>query len=257
MIRMVKRVFVGFFFAFSSLHADEGRLYRAPGELLFDSVKATIADREKPEEILFFLERKAELRDNKVYASNVFTHPTEGIWAREDLVFTDGAPEAFTQDRPSQKIKCEMRVEGKKLRFTRWEDGRIVKTDSEEIDDLLLIPDQIVPFAHQNWELLMKGETLKFRLALPCRLETIGFKLFHDSDSVVDAKPVHVFRLKPRSFIIAALAPVIEFRFDKAPPHVLVQYIGHILPQRRGKKPGDFDDYPALMRVTEVISKKP
>lgn len=231
-------------------------MYQAPIEMLFDHVKATISDRGKPDETLFTLERTALEKESRVHASNVFSHPAEGVWAREDLVFNAGAAEVFTQDRPSQKIKCEMRVEGQKLNFTRWEDGKVVKTDSESLDDLLLIPDQIVPFAHQNWAELMKGETLKFRLALPCRLETVGFKLFYDTDSVVDGKPVYVFRLKPRSFIIAAIAPVIEFRFDRNPPHALVQYIGHILPQKRGSKPGEFDDYPALMRFTEVIPRK-
>jgi len=220
--------FIFLFFAFA--WADQ-QMYQTEASRILDTVHAAMLDL-KSNEFRYHMDRTSIVHAGRTLISNRYTN-LEVIGASEEITYENGIPTLFIQDRPLEKIRCEVAINQKELFFTRYEDGKVVKTDKEIIEDITLVPDQIVPLIQQKWGKIMKGESIKFRLTVPCRLETVGFKVFLAEETNIHNKPVYLIKLKPKSFIIAALVPSILLYFDKNPPHPIIEYRGHVLPVRK------------------------
>ncbi len=54
---------------------------------------------------------------------------------------------------------------------------------------------------------------MKRRLAVVDRLETVGFEFFKEKDTELDGKKAVVVKMKPSSFIIAAIVKPLHFYF--------------------------------------------
>jgi len=131
-------------------------------------------------------------------------------------------------------------VEGKELKFEYEKDGK-TKHASEKVEEPLVGSDQIVPHLRGYWKELMEHKTLEIRFPVWHRLETVGFKFFLDSEKSVRGINCYVIKMKPQSFIIAALVDPLYFYFSKE-NNELVRLEGRTDPKiLKGKKWADLD----------------
>jgi len=128
----------------------------------------------------------------------------------------------------------ELDVKNGKIHFKYTKDGK-TKTDEEKQNPTTISIDQIFTTLMKNWEALMKGETIHVRLIVLDRLETVGFKFFKEKDLKFKDKDVTVIKMKPASFIIAAIVDPLFFYFDKTEQkdseQKLIQVIGRTVPK--------------------------
>jgi hypothetical protein len=90
----------------------------------------------------------------------------------------------------------------------------------------------------------MKGDSVKARMAIPGRLETVGFKFTREDDEKFRGEEVVVIKMKPTSFIISALVDPMYFRFKKDGSRIL-EFVGRLLPKQKIK--GEWRDLDADM----------
>lgn len=113
----------------------------------------------------------------------------------------------------SQKqLGAEGAVEVKdgKAHFTYMRDGK-TKTSDEKVGDDFIVGPSIVNYIQSNWSTITAGKKIKGRLAVADRLETVGFEYFKDGEEDVKGEKAVVVKMKPSSFIIAALVNPLYF----------------------------------------------
>lgn len=93
--------------------------------------------------------------------------------------------------------------DGKAL-FTYTRDGK-TKTSSETIGEDFVVGPSMMLHLHRNWEQVKRGNKVKVRLGVADRAETVGFEFYKDREETLDGKNVFVLKMKPSSFLIAAL----------------------------------------------------
>ncbi|MBK7893084.1 MAG: hypothetical protein IPJ84_20180 [Bdellovibrionales bacterium] len=94
-----------------------------------------------------------------------------------------------------------------------------------------------------RWDKILKGETVKARFAVMDRQETVGFEYFKVAEKDVVGRPAIVVKMKPSSFIIAALVDPLLFTFSKDDTTLLELEGRTIVKVKKGEKFADFDGY--------------
>lgn len=114
----------------------------------------------------------------------------------------DGKESLVSYDLDHKQMGATGKIEVRdgKAHFTYTKDGE-TKTASEKVGDDFVISTMIVGFLGRNWEKIKKGETLKVRLGVVDRRETVGFSYKKESESADGVK----VKMRPSSMIIAAI----------------------------------------------------
>lgn len=118
----------------------------------------------------------------------------------------------LTQNQLKEQSLVER--QGNKLVFWHGDlDAPIEKLSrsEEDWDPRFSIGPMVVQQVGNAWSALAKGESLKLRFGVPERRETIGFTLSKHEERPDST----VIRMKPTSFIIAALVNPLYFHFEK------------------------------------------
>ena len=93
-------------------------------------------------------------------------------------------------------------------------DGKTEKT-SEKIKNLpVLVASSLLMYLQKNWQILEKEKELEFRWAVWDRKETVGFKIIRENVETLSSGPAVKLKMKPSSFVIAALVKPLEFWFS-------------------------------------------
>jgi hypothetical protein len=101
----------------------------------------------------------------------------------------------------------KVEAKGSKLVFTK---GSSIK--EEDLASNWVVGPTLIPMLSARWADILKGESLKVRLASWERQETIGFELFKDRvEKGPDGKDRIIIKMKPSSFIISALVKPLFF----------------------------------------------
>ncbi|MBU6374863.1 MAG: hypothetical protein KGQ59_02600, partial [Bdellovibrionales bacterium] len=153
-----------------------------------------------------------------------------------------GAPAKYSVDHLQSGTAGSVEVKEKKLVFSyRSADGK-VKSHEEDLPELWATGPLLIRMMAKHWESLMKGEALKFRFASWERAETVGFEIFKDGQGKTsDGRDVVIMKMKPSSFIIAALVKPIYF--EMRPDGSFIEAMnGRTLPKKaEGEKFKDLD----------------
>lgn len=176
----------------------------------------------------------------KSTATIVFSD-TDGKPVVEQKVSLDGSKivtDEVTHHQTGQKGLVE--VKDGKVFFTKTADGKTTTTD-EKLEDTFVTSGNFQSFVRDHWAQIMKGETLSFRYGVWDRQETVGFKIFKDGEAKVGDKTVIKVKMKPSSFIIAAIVKPVIFTFPENGEHIL-EMNGRVAPkQKSGDKWKDLD----------------
>jgi hypothetical protein len=116
-----------------------------------------------------------------------------------------------------------------KLNFN-YTEGTVRKTGIEKFLPEILISDMVGPYIASHLNALVSGATVKCRLVSVSRVETVGFKLFKETETTWHGKPVLMLELEPSSFIIARLVAPLHFVVEKDSPHRVLEYTGRTTP---------------------------
>lgn len=130
----------------------------------------------------------------------------------EKTVLKGGKLVSFEQDQKQLKTQGKLEVKGEKIDFTFTRDGK-TKTDDEKFSDDFIVTSTLVAYVQANWEKITKGETVKSRLGVLDRLETVGFQFKKESEKEVGGAKAVVVKMKASSLIISAIVNPLFFTF--------------------------------------------
>lgn len=167
---------------------------------------------------------------------------SHGVVALEQSVVLKGDDllrEEVDQKQLEQKGLIE--VKDDTIFFSKTVKGE-TKTKKEKKGDTLVSSGNFQRFVRAHFAELKDGKTVAFRFAVWDRQETVGFELFKINEDKVGDKPVVVLKMKPSSFIIAALVKPLIFKFAADGSHLL-EMVGRVAPKL--KKGDDFKDLDA------------
>jgi hypothetical protein len=161
--------------------------------------------------LLYTYRSESEPQGDLILVHNQFSYPDGHMATHEDLTFTkSGHLTLYKQEHAQLKATGSIEIGGGKAKFTWKKDGK-EKTASEDAGDDFIVGTQIPMELEAHWAEILKGDTLKRRLAVLERLETIGFGFTKEGDGVSDSKKAIVVKMKASAFLIAALVPPLHF----------------------------------------------
>src|SRR5439155_1706228 len=158
---------------------------------------------------LFTFRRTASASNSSVQVLREYSLPAGKLAATERVVYEAGKLVSYQLDEAQSGARAKVIVKsnskdspGAQIVFN-YTQGDTKKTGTEKLQKDTLINDMVAPFITNHWSDLMKGSTVKLRLIAPSRAETVGFRLFKESETIWKEKPVVIVRLEPASVIIA------------------------------------------------------
>lgn len=175
---------------------------------------------------VFDLERKTKLADFKVEGTDAdgqvqytarFTEPGSGkvlVEERAQLKSENGQVVKVDVDQNQTQAQGSVAFDGKKATFTKIESGN-AKTAEENVKGDFVMSANFQRYVHSKWKDLQAGKTVSFRYGVWERMETVGFQVAKMKDEDKDGAKTVLLKMKPSSFIIAALVNPIEFRFSE------------------------------------------
>jgi hypothetical protein len=242
-IRSIFFTFVATFFsAFTIYAADPSIDFLEP-----KNFTGTIYSDESLKRPLFTFRRSATNSGSTIRVLREFNLPNGKPAAREHVVYENNQFKSLVLEELQNGTRGEAKVEtvGGELKLNfEYSDGATKKTGSEKFSNEILTSDMVGPYISAHFDELAKGDAVKCRLMSISRAETVGFKLFKESNTTWQGKPVMIVTLQPSSIIIARLVAPLHFVVEKEGIHRVIQYSGRTTPSIR--KDGKWEDLDAV-----------
>ncbi len=222
--------------------ADVGTGYLEPKTL-----KATIYADASLKKVLFTFHRSATNSGSSVYVVREYNLPDGTAVGRERVVYDGNKMRSFAFDdlQTGAKGSADVKKTGGEERMDfKYTEGSTKKSGNEKVVPDILVSDMIGPFIVAHWKELAGGASVKFRLIATTRAETVGFKLYKESETTWHGKPAINIRMQPSSIIIARLVDPLHFIVEKDGEHRVFEYIGRTTP--RIQKNGKWEDLDAV-----------
>lgn len=148
----------------------------------------------------------------------------------EQLAVKEGQITQYALQHKQLKENGSMEVKDGKLNFSYTANGK-TSTNTEEIPNKLVAGLSLRPFIEKHWDEIIKGESVSFRYAVLDRRETVGFKVFKSEEGKRGEIPTLTIKMKPTSFIIAAIVDPVVLVFS-AQDRSLLEIAGRTLPKK-------------------------
>jgi hypothetical protein len=158
----------------------------------------------------------------------VFSYPDGREAVVDEATFEGGALKRYRLEQKQTGAQGALEVSGGQVRFSHTAAGK-TKTAEESLTPDLVVAPTVVPYLQARWDVLLKGGEVKVRYASLERRETVGFTFAKVSEKRVGDRDAMVVRMKPTSFIIAALVDPLYFTFDTSNRRLL-EVIGRTAP---------------------------
>lgn len=204
----------------------------ATSPALAEGFRATFYPQGKREPVLY-IQTQAERKngDALVGVRRVYTTPDGKEAAVEEITYEGGQLKSFRLEQKQVNETGLLELKDGKAHFSYTADGK-TKTATETLSPDFVISPLLVNYLHANWNELAGGKTVKARLAVLDRRETVGFQFTKIGEAQAAGRPALVVQMKPSSFIIAALVKPIRMVFDKETRR-LVEYSGRVVPKHQ------------------------
>lgn len=196
---------------FSSLMAVSSHAAMTP------NFTAKIYDLKDHSKHMFDYKSEFELNGTtKTYFNTISDLQGEVLVQEKTVMSVDGEREtlvSFEQDQKQLGTKGRIEIRDGKVNFTFVKDGK-TKTDDEDLSPDFVVTSTLVKFVQENWSGLMAGGTLKVRLGVLDRIETVGFQFKKEREKELGGAPGLVLKMKASSVIISAIVNPIYFGFS-------------------------------------------
>jgi hypothetical protein len=175
----------------------------------------------------------------------------------EDMLFENGKLKSYKYNQLQTQESGTIEIKDGKVFYNYIEQGK-ASTDDEKFEEGMIVPDQIEDVVRDSWKQLEAEESVKIRILLLERQNSVGFKLFKDKDRDYKGKPATDIVMKPSSIFIAAVAPSFRVTVEKDSPHRLLEIQGR-LPVRMPKvnPPKKRSDWKAIDARVELDYSSP
>lgn len=185
----------------------------------------------KLEKKLFSFETKEEVRDGLQTVNTVFKNADGQEIIIEKATLKDDKLVLFSIEQKQIEAKASVEVKDGKVLFSKNEKGKDKKND-EKYKEPLVVSSNFQRYVASQLDELVKGKTIEFRYVAWTRAETVGFEIFKESEETYNGEEVVVLKMKPSSFIIAALVKPLQFKFSKSSKKLLYMK-GRVAPMQK------------------------
>lgn len=206
-----------------------------------DVLKGTIVDKGERRPLYNYI-RTAIRENEKTTVKREYFTTSGDLAASEKVVYQGGKVIRMELEHRQTGETGFFEIQDQKVHF-QYSKGSKTKSDDEKLEGNFVSSDEIVPFLQRNWEALEKGETLSIRFPVITRAETVGFKFFKETEREGNM----IIKMKPTSFVIAALVDPLFFKMKKEAPHRLLEVDGRVTPKK--KVGDDWKDLDAILVI--------
>jgi len=179
-------------------------------ELRYTAKVYDLADKDH-KSVLYNYKSESDTSGDTIVVNNRFTYPDGKPATHEEITFhKDGHVSMYRQEQAQLNANGTIEIGGGKAKFTWTKDGK-TKSATEDAGSDFIVGSQIPLEIGLHWGELMKGDTMKRRLAVLERRESVGFSFSKEGDGESQGKKAVIIKMKPTSFIIAAVVSPIHF----------------------------------------------
>jgi hypothetical protein len=166
------------------------------------------------QKLLFTYQHVSEQKADSRVVTNTYKDNDGKVAAIETVEFTkEGDREKVRNYKMSQKqlgTEGAVEIKDSHAHFSFSKNGS-TKTAEETVSEDFVVGPSVIAFLQRNWEKIVKGEQVKVRFAVLDRRETVGFEYFKDREVMLGQQKAFVIKMKPSSFLIAALVKPLYF----------------------------------------------
>lgn len=181
------------------------------------------------QKVLYTIERTNTVEENKEYLALKFIDPQGQIAVTEEAFFEEDQLTKYIVNYHLQQEQGEILVKNGKVLFQYTEGGK-TKTSEEKWVHNFIVGLSMKKYVTQHWQSLIDGKTLNVRFGVDYRRDTVGFSLFRLKEQEKE-EGMMVVKMKPSSFVIAALVDPIIFKFDIKTKEIL-SFVGRTKPKQ-------------------------
>jgi len=163
--------------------------------------------------ILLFKQRNIrEQKGDELVLRHIYTTPAGDLSALEEVVYIKGKLAAYKVEMPDSKCGCtlERRDDIIVFGFTRGEGG---KKESAYSEDIVMGP-TLRDFIVNNWNALMNGKAVYFKLPAMNLQRVAEFQLLADPGSTYARNGVVVLRMKIANYFLRILVDPVDLVMD-------------------------------------------
>ena len=200
------------------------------GAAIPTAMKAKLYDFDQ-KNVLYNYDHKLDIQGERKIATNTFTAPDGSTVAVEKVVFDGKKLVSYEISHKQLGADGKIEVAGDKINFSYARDGK-TKTDSEDLEGNFVVGPSVVPFMRENWAALTSGKEIDVRLGVADRLDTVGFTLKKVEEKDYNGQKAVVIRMKPTSFVIAAIVKPVLFTMS-ADSDRLLELRGRVVPKKK------------------------
>jgi hypothetical protein len=184
---------------------------------------------------------KTNEEGGKENIETVYRDPEGTIVVEEKSVVEGNEIQRYEIDHKQLKQHGIVEVKDGKIYFTKTA-GDKTSTKEEKKGSTFVMNTNFQKFVRSQWEAISGGQTISFRYGVWDRQETVGFEVFKTGTEKLGDQEVVILKMKPSSFIIAALVKPVIFKWA-ADGSKLLESNGRVTPKQ--KDGGTFKDLDA------------
>jgi hypothetical protein len=180
---------------------------------------------------LYTMQVEITPKDGSEAIHTVYKDPA-GVVALEEQAALQGSQLVrYEIDQKQINQKGVIEVKDGKILFSKTVDGK-TSTKDEKLPTSLVTTVNFQKYVKDNWEAISTGKTVSFRYGVWDRQETVGFEIFKTGDEKLGETQATVLKMKPSSFLIAALVKPVIFKFVSDGSR-LMEMNGRVAPKKK------------------------
>jgi len=182
---------------------------------------------------LFTMKRDAKESGSQKTVARVYADAQGKSAVTEKIVYQGTQLLSFETVSGQNGEKGSAQVKDGKIIFSFTDAEGKTKTGTEDFGPTTIVSDQVLEYLQAHWGELVAGDEVKVRYVAVARAETVGFKFFKEEEFTQDGKAYIRIKMKPSSFVIAALVKPLHYVFEKDGAHKLVSIEGRTIPKHQ------------------------
>ncbi|MCM2281286.1 MAG: hypothetical protein NDI61_05495 [Bdellovibrionaceae bacterium] len=195
------------------------------------SFQAKIYDKSDRSTPLYIYKHESKFEGDKRTIKNVFTTPAGEAVVVENAELLGPKVIRYQQQQKQVGSDGQVEAQGDQLVFTLTKGGQTA-TAKEKLQENLAVGPSLIPYLHAHWGELVAGKPVEIRFGVIDRKETVGFTLKKERDLTHNGRPAIAVKMKPTSFLIAALVDPLHFVLD-AENGLVLELTGRVLPKKQ------------------------
>jgi len=181
--------------------------------------------------LLFRHKNSIEVKGDEIVLRHIYNTIEGGLAALEEVQFVKGKLTTYKVEMPDSKCGCNLERRNDKIIFSFTRMGDPQHKESEYTSDIVMGP-TLRAFIKQNWNPLMNGRSVYFKLPAMNLQRVAEFQLRLQPDSEYARNGTAVFRMKIANYFLRLFVDPVDLVFDVATKR-MIEIHGKSLLQRK------------------------